>query len=368
MVIVRTSGRDFSELISKPYESEAELESIVSHHPSLLVLPDEPQVALVKRQVTLPRAGLMDILMVNAEGLPIAVEVKLARNSQSRREVIGQLIDYVSILTSYTVDELDQSVDGALDKALRCFSIESDDEDSIEQRWQAVGTNLRAGLARYVIVVDELPDELERIVRFLVERSNLDIRLVQVQKYPDQTGQVIYVPFNVVDLAPSERPRVIGAQPEIAAEFQAVLDAYQVKGEPGFPLIGQGRIYRLVRPSTWAPSLGLHYEFYKTSTGVNAELHLESESVRFLGTLLKQFAEQENAGFSYPLRWNPNWSKGKGKLIVNLPDGSPPEAVADAMCALIKLTYDKTTSMLLGNTGSEQSVQPDRTDTCIGET
>ena len=103
MPIVRIDALGATELVSSPFDNEFQLEEIVALHPNLLALHQEPRLALVKRQVTLFRAGLLDILMVNAEGLPIAVEVKLARNSQSRREVIGQLIDYVSILTSFTV-------------------------------------------------------------------------------------------------------------------------------------------------------------------------------------------------------------------------------------------------------------------------
>jgi hypothetical protein len=349
MAIVRVSDLGAAELTHSPFGNEAELESTVSLHPCLLALPQEPDIALVKRQVTLPRAGSLDIFMVNSEGLPIAIEVKLARNSESRREVVGQLVDYASILTSYTVDELDLSVGGALDSALRTFSTDSEDEGVFERRWQAVGANLRAGLARYVIVVDEIPDELERIVRFLVERSNLDIRLVQVQKYPDQSGHVIYVPFNAV-----ERPRLVSIQTEIAADFQAVLDAYQAKSDPAFPMIGQGKTYRIVRPYTWAPALGLHYEFYKISSGITAELHLESDAVRSLSTLLRQYAEQENVDFKYSLRWDLNWSRGRGRLIVALPPGSAPEAIADAMCALIKLTYNRITSTL----SSEAEAEP----------
>jgi hypothetical protein len=354
MAIVRISDLEATELTHSPFKNETELESIVSLHPCLLALPHEPDIALVKQQVTLPRAGFLDILMVNSEGLPIAVEVKLARNSESRREVVGQLIDYVSILTSYTVDELDLSVGGALNTALLTFSTDSEDEAIFEGRWQAVGSNLRAGLARYVIVVDEVPDDLERIVRFLVERSNLDLRLVQIQKYPDQSGHVIYVPFNAAEVAISERPRVAATQPEISFDFQAVMDAYQAKADPAFPMIGRGnKTYRIVRPFTWAPALGLHYEFYKISSGITAELHLESDSVRYLSTQLKQYAEQENADFKYPLRWDPNYSRGRGRLIVDLPSGASPESIADAMCALIKLTYDKITPTLSSQAAAE---------------
>jgi len=51
-------------------------------------------LAYVARQVTLYSAGILDILLVDADGTPVAVEVKLGRNGESRREVVGQVIDY----------------------------------------------------------------------------------------------------------------------------------------------------------------------------------------------------------------------------------------------------------------------------------
>jgi hypothetical protein len=70
---------------------------------------------------------------------------------------------------------------------------------------------------------------------------------------------------------------------------------------------------------------------------------------------LKQYAEQENADFKYGLRWDPNWSRGRGRLIVVQPASSPPEVIADAMFELIKLTYDKVTSMLTSGAMTEHA-------------
>ena len=59
------------------------------------------------------------MVFVDASGVPVVVEVKLARNPQSRREVIAQVFDYASALTDWTVDELDDATGGALETALR---------------------------------------------------------------------------------------------------------------------------------------------------------------------------------------------------------------------------------------------------------
>lgn len=50
--------------------------------------------------------------------MPVAVEVKLARNGDVRRKVAGQIIEYASLLSNLTVDELDQISDGELKKAM----------------------------------------------------------------------------------------------------------------------------------------------------------------------------------------------------------------------------------------------------------
>jgi predicted HNH restriction endonuclease len=43
-------------------------------------------------------SGFLDLLLINSDGLPIAVEVKLQKNSESRREVVAQAIDYITAL------------------------------------------------------------------------------------------------------------------------------------------------------------------------------------------------------------------------------------------------------------------------------
>jgi hypothetical protein len=168
-------------------------------------------------------AGTLDLLCVDADGLPVAIEVKLARNA-TRRAVVAQIVDYLSALTAMTVDELDQEVDGDLEAALNTFNTE-DDPGGFERRWKALGANLRAGLARIIVAMDESPSDLGRIVRFLSEHSNLDIRLVTISKYVDAGVGTVYVPNVVVSTEgkagtpPQKRPTV---DPETFMEAWAV--------------------------------------------------------------------------------------------------------------------------------------------------
>lgn len=199
MAIVKDSTGKKTLLTSEPFADEKELEDILAEKPQLMIDEGEPNVSLVKRQVTFEGTGIADLLLIDSDGLPMVVEVKLGRNSESRRQVVGQVFDYVSSLTLLTVDELDQKVAGTLKEAIRVLGREESEEDAIEKCWQACGTNLRAGKARVVVAIDEASEDLIRILRFLNEHSDLDVRLVELKKYLDrESSEIYFVPRLIV--------------------------------------------------------------------------------------------------------------------------------------------------------------------------
>ena len=89
-----------AKLVEEPFRDEAELQACLERSPYLLVKESEPAVATVQTEVGLPAAGSLDLLAVDKEGVPVAVEVKLLRNAQSRREVVAQAFDYVADLSN----------------------------------------------------------------------------------------------------------------------------------------------------------------------------------------------------------------------------------------------------------------------------
>jgi len=125
------------------FQNESELQGYLERCPYLLISESEPNVHSVQREVRLPSAGILDLLLVDETGCPIAVEVKLSSNGQSRREVVAQVFDYVSDLSQLTVDELDDLVDGSLEQTL--FSI--NDNNTL---WKSCGVNLRAGIIKVI--------------------------------------------------------------------------------------------------------------------------------------------------------------------------------------------------------------------------
>lgn len=217
MVVVIRQTDSLMSASSAEFDNEAELEQVLADQVSLLQGAADHRLAFVARQVDLSDvgAGTLDLLCVDENGVPVAVEVKLARNSESRREVVAQIVDYLSALTTLTVDELDSQVEGKLETALKSFDF-PENRESFERRWQALGANLRAGLARIVVALDHAPTDLKRIVQFLSERSNLDIRLVTISKFVEHRVGTLYVP-SILVTSEGEAPPRPSARPSAAA-------------------------------------------------------------------------------------------------------------------------------------------------------
>lgn len=161
----------------------------------------ESLTALVAREIVIEGIGRADLLLVDGDGVPIVVEVKLLRNPESRREVVGQIFDYVSALSEMTADELDKCVNGALDVALHDLCRGDDDDRRFDDLWGRCAANLRAGNIRVVIVVDSAPDDLVRIVSYVCSKQ-VDVRLVSVSRFETLDKQ----PLLVSDLIACPKP------------------------------------------------------------------------------------------------------------------------------------------------------------------
>jgi hypothetical protein len=338
MPIAVRNQNNTTRLAEEEFKDEDELQSCLERSPYLLASEQEPNLVTVQREVILPSAGKLDLLMVDQEGVPVAVEVKLARNTQSRREVVAQAFDYVSDLTQLTYDELDDIIDGALTRAIDDLCQEASAQSVRKQ----CGTNLRAGTVRVVIAVDRASEDLIRIVRYMNEHSDLDVRLVAVSKFDD--GRIL-VPrmFVAGGSEGQQRTAERHASREVDAYFQSVLDAYNAEAPEELRTRGHGKRYRPVRPDEW-PGM-LHYEFQNYEDEVGVELHLESDLVAPLSVPLKRLAGHKLPG-KLTIEWDPRWSRGRGRLFAKVEKGQPPAVAVQAMQALISETRELVESEL----------------------
>jgi hypothetical protein len=190
MIVQIAPDGDPEEVTSCPFDDEKELGQVLADHPRLLQGGDVDEFVFVDKEISLPSAGEIDLLMVSSEGLPIIVEVKLIKNREIRREIVAQIFDYVSDLTLLDLYELDDLVDGKLQKIMDDMSEKSQSQDL----WKDFTSNLRTARTQFILAVEDAPESLLRIVQFLCRHTNLNIKLVQIQKFKNKSGEVFFVP------------------------------------------------------------------------------------------------------------------------------------------------------------------------------
>jgi len=157
---------------SAAYSREAELQRLLAESPGLIsiddVRPNAGPLVLAVREFGLP-IGAIDLLAFSAGGDIAVVECKLASNPEVKRKVIGQVLEYGANLWELSYEELDEGV------RLRCGASLAELMESAVQspEWdeESFRSNVEASLANgnfiLMIVVDEINDELARIVRFV---------------------------------------------------------------------------------------------------------------------------------------------------------------------------------------------------------
>ncbi|HNR97617.1 MAG TPA: hypothetical protein PKH89_11730 [Anaerolineae bacterium] len=325
--VVRAEGNR-EMVVEQAYNDEGELQELLEQNPYLLKDDSEPEVVTVSREVGLPVAGSLDLLLLDKTGLPVAVEVKLERNPQSRREVVAQAIDYITDLSSRTFEELDDLVEGKLSEAV--YGVVGE-QDPLPCR-RRCAENLRAGRFRLVIAVDSAPDPLVRNVQYLADHADIDIRLIAITKYDH--GRIL------VPRVMARRLRLPPVVRKVSPELDAAASAYNrlVKDEDWLSR-GKGVVSRQICPPSW-PRNALHYEFLLRKDGsdrVGAELHLEEESVRELGERLRPLAARRLDDSRLELQWDSSFYKGRGRLVYLVP-ANDPELAASAMLDLIQIS------------------------------
>ncbi len=322
------------------FQNESELQGYLERCPYLLVSESEPSVHSVQREVRLPSAGILDLLLVDETGCPIAVEVKLSSNGQSRREVVAQAFDYVSDLSQLTVDELDNLVDGALEETL--FSINANNS-----LWKSCGVNLRAGIIKVIIAVDKVNEDLRRIVQYINEHSDLDVRLVSISKYNE--GKILVPNISVtgnggLTNSTTSRPR---QHEDINTQFEGILETYDGSTDYELRTRGRSKSYRQVRYDSWPSPVHYEFVFYKRASEITTELHIENDNYKYLGNTLRSFVGKSVGGKK--VEWDEKWSSGRGRIRVRFSSDASPEAIANGMRELINLTSNEVTIQLKAN-------------------
>jgi len=206
LALIQDSG--VAPLNEEPFLEEARLQRLLEENPELIALdevdPGATPLIPIGSEVSLGGQAL-DLLFIDASGRLTAVEAKLRKNSQVRREVVGQTLEYVSYLSTWTVEDVERQAEryfsgtstperfkGMSLYSAMCSSASGagaevlPDEDEMRTR---VAEKLNSKDIRAIIAVDRVVDPLRRIVTFLNGVSSVTALLLEVLEYraPDDT-------------------------------------------------------------------------------------------------------------------------------------------------------------------------------------
>ena len=231
-IYLRT-GEDLTGMAETPYAAEEVLQLLLAKYPDLLagdqVTPAEPRRwLLIDREVAVPDVEggsgrwSLDHLFLDQDGTPTLIEVKRSTNTQIRREVVGQMLDYAAnVVAHWPPGELRRLFEGRCER--EGLDAESEvrlllgerlsDEETADQFWQVASNALSARRMRLLFVADVIPRELQRIVEFLNESfASIDVLALEVRQYQQTAaGPQVLVPRIIGRTAAAESAKQLGS-------------------------------------------------------------------------------------------------------------------------------------------------------------
>ena len=170
-ILVRQgAGGAWTEPETSSYADEGHLQELLAADPTRI--PGIPAGSRAVRELP-TSAGPIDICIVSPSGAITVVECKLKKNSEPRRLVIGQVIDYASALRS----------DGYARFRQNWLAREGDDLDQIidDGEVKTLEKNLMDGTIHLCLAVDQIDEDLKRLVEYLYLISNDEISVSALQ-------------------------------------------------------------------------------------------------------------------------------------------------------------------------------------------
>ncbi|OPY57640.1 MAG: hypothetical protein A4E49_00009 [Methanosaeta sp. PtaU1.Bin112] len=255
--LVDDDGNRLRQMIETSFVTEENLQILLAHYPDLLpgdqINPENPRRwLLVTREVGIPGDSSetdrwsLDHLFLDQDGIPTFVECKRASNTQIRRQVVAQMLDYAANGTEYwNIDGLRQAAaetagqcNKSLDDEVKRL-LESEDVD-VEGYWKKVEENLRSDMIRLIFVTDSSPKELRKLVDFLNRQMrDVEVIIVEIKQFLGE-GQKAMVPrvigstFNKEHVATrrnfTEADFMEECEPELAEFFKNIICLANKKG------------------------------------------------------------------------------------------------------------------------------------------
>jgi hypothetical protein len=194
------NGDQLLEMVEQRYDTEDVLQALIAKFPSLLAGDQfgengPRRWVLVAREAGLPSEvdgggrWSVDHLFLDQDAVPTLVEVKRSSDTRIRREVVGQILDYAAhAVVNWPEERLRELFErrceaDRLDPESEIAAVLTPDADA-DAFWQQAWTNLRAGRIRLVLLSDEIPNELRRVVEFLNGQMDpAEVIAIEVKQY-----------------------------------------------------------------------------------------------------------------------------------------------------------------------------------------
>lgn len=238
-------------MTEQPYDQEAVLQEALEKYPEMIAgittSEDETgRLALVKREMGVPgeqdgaQKFSLDHLFVDADGIPILVEVKRSSDTRIRREVVGQMLDYAANgLKYWPIEQLRDAFAESVAQG------EAPDDwlesywgiEDPEHYWQTVESNLRMGRVRLLFVADRLPPELVRLIEFLNEQMReAEVLGIELRQFVGEGNQRAFVPTVIGRTSRAVESKATGSTGTIwdAQSFMAAAEERRPASEVAF--------------------------------------------------------------------------------------------------------------------------------------
>jgi hypothetical protein len=204
-IVIRNNGGKWQKASKVEFAAETQLQKLLYDSPELIPTYEDDKPAVFVRESALPGSGYTDLLGVDGNGNIFIVETKLARNDEVRRKVIGQVLEYAAYLWKMSFDDFD-SLFVSREGTHVLDMLEAKLPGLVrEEVRDAIAGNLSSGSFQLFIAVDQMNEELEKIIGYVSSRGS-GLRLEVLEFDLHQSGAMeILVPRRYGQLSSSER-------------------------------------------------------------------------------------------------------------------------------------------------------------------
>jgi hypothetical protein len=189
------------------------LQELIHDYPVLLpvsnIEPSFGELIAAAREVPCPH-GSIDNVFITPTGNIVVAETKLWRNSQMRREVVAQALDYVAALSAMSYTAFEAAVARGHKAPEKLYDLVRDHPDAYEEAEfeDAVALNLRRGRMVVMVLGDGIRAETEALSGLLQSHagSHFTFALVELAIWRNAaTGDILAIPNTLTRTLTIER-------------------------------------------------------------------------------------------------------------------------------------------------------------------